>query len=554
MIRAVKCQQCVTGDDDNVYTRDVPGFWPPDLPDTIKHYTFLVTTVRETLTMRSSEIIRIRRPKVGWNKSTAAAFDADFYMWSDFIDAGGETKQSARMRWRNVPDEYAAFREKIKAQLEDNEQVVFRIPRARVPQLNKGWKKFLFFAAPNSRIYVGEAHQQQQVKGITNDEVDALKEERLFSKVSITPQDNEQLFSSPRANPITEYRIKSGKVTFFSYRNSDKVFVRFPASAFEEADNLFKGFSAAASYDAVARDDNDVRSQFVNNLAKFNNHVKRELILEHVRPGAWVLDMAIGKGGDLDKYDKARIAYLRGIDISPLSVREAERRACGANDPTERSGLPMAFKYRFSVGDMTKPFDEQPFSQEIECQKFDVISVQMAFHYAWKSREALENTLANMFKHLKDGGKIIMTIPVSARMLQYAQRTTQYPDLKIKYKGGGWDKGAGIAYTFKLGQRVRDETEWTINLNMLEDMCRRQGYYVHDRGFETYGNPPPNIPMLYKTIVINPVSPQQRPQQRRPRQRRRSRSPPGRQRRPPHRQRPAKRPRGPLRRYRPVPF
>ena len=552
MIRAVKCQQCVTGDDDNVYTRDVPGFWPPDLPDTIKHYTFLVTTVRETLTMRSSEIIRIRRPKVGWNKSTAAAFDADFYMWSDFIDAGGETKQSARMRWRNVPDEYAAFREKIKAQLEDNEQVVFRIPRARV-RVRK-WDKLEFNVRKTSLgqtqlIFKNETHTQLAVGGVQG-EIKALSknDESLFGKVSITPQ------GGTAEETITEYRFNRGRLTFYLYKESDKVYVRFPASAFEEADAYFKGFSAAASYDAVARDDNDDRTQFVNDMSHFNNQVKRELIREHVRPGDWVLDMAIGKGGDLNKYDKARVAYLRGIDISPLSVREAEKRACGANDPTKRSGLPVAFKYRFSVGDMTKPFDEQPFSQEINCQKFDVISVQMAFHYAWKSRKALENTIANMFKHLKDRGKIIMTIPDSVRMLQYAQRSSQHPDLKIKYKGGGWDRDAGIAYTFKLGQRVRDETEWTINLNMLEDMCRRQGYYVHDRGFETYGNPPPNIPMLYKTIVINPVSPQQRPQQRRPRQRRRSRSPPGRQRRPPHRQRPAKRPRGPLRRYRPVPF
>ncbi|KAL0353555.1 UNVERIFIED_CONTAM: cap guanine-N7 methyltransferase 1 [Sesamum angustifolium] len=56
-------------------------------------------------------------------------------------------------------------------------------------------------------------------------------------------------------------------------------------------------------------------------LKKLNNWIKSVLIQLYTKKGDAVLDLACGKGGDLIKWDKAKIGYYVGIDIANGSVR-----------------------------------------------------------------------------------------------------------------------------------------------------------------------------------------------------------------------------------------
>ena len=56
-------------------------------------------------------------------------------------------------------------------------------------------------------------------------------------------------------------------------------------------------------------------------LRCLNNWVKSAALQRRVREGDRVMDLACGKGGDLKKYARARIASYVGVDIALESVR-----------------------------------------------------------------------------------------------------------------------------------------------------------------------------------------------------------------------------------------
>ena len=64
-------------------------------------------------------------------------------------------------------------------------------------------------------------------------------------------------------------------------------------------------------------------------VKKFNNFIKTVLINQFCRclgEGISVLDLCCGRGGDLHKWAKKRIAHYVGVDLSSALVREAKRR------------------------------------------------------------------------------------------------------------------------------------------------------------------------------------------------------------------------------------
>jgi SAM-dependent methyltransferase len=61
-------------------------------------------------------------------------------------------------------------------------------------------------------------------------------------------------------------------------------------------------------------------------IRALHNQLKRKFILKHVAPGARVLDVGAGAGGDLAKWRGAR-AQLWACDPDPEALAEARRRA-----------------------------------------------------------------------------------------------------------------------------------------------------------------------------------------------------------------------------------
>eukprot|EP00249_Psilotum_nudum_P013284 c24259_g1_i1 orf=3-1121(+) len=142
-------------------------------------------------------------------------------------------------------------------------------------------------------------------------------------------------------------------------------------------------------------------------LKKLNNWVKSVLIQLYAKEGDSILDLACGKGGDLNKWEKAKISYYVGVDIAKGSIEDARNRYNGETDHVRRQRIP-SFPARLICADCYGVSLAEPLKYD---SPFDICSCQFALHYSWSSEERARQALANVAALLKPGGYFIGTIP-----------------------------------------------------------------------------------------------------------------------------------------------
>ena len=127
-------------------------------------------------------------------------------------------------------------------------------------------------------------------------------------------------------------------------------------------------------------------------LRNLNNWIKSVLIGKHMAKGHGVLDLACGKGGDLNKFKIGGVALYVGIDIAGQSVRDAVKRYGGDGGKGGARG-PMRFPATFCVGDFCVCDLDATLPPEL---KFHLVSCQFALHYSFSSEETALRLLRNV--------------------------------------------------------------------------------------------------------------------------------------------------------------
>lgn len=161
-------------------------------------------------------------------------------------------------------------------------------------------------------------------------------------------------------------------------------------------------------------------------LKKFNNWVKSVLIGKFAArpprrgngweggrggpPGAKVLDIGCGKGGDLNKWKQARISLYVGMDIAATSIDQAR----------ERYNMMRGNKFDafFAAHDCYSCAISEVLPRDLQVQDlYDNVSMQFCMHYAFETPAKARMMMENVSRYLKSGGTFIGTIPNSALLL-----------------------------------------------------------------------------------------------------------------------------------------
>jgi hypothetical protein len=178
-------------------------------------------------------------------------------------------------------------------------------------------------------------------------------------------------------------------------------------------------------------------------LRNFHNHVKRSLInMVNDKPNNNILlDLAVGKAGDLHKWIDAKLSFVMGIDIAGDNINNKANGACARYVNTrqqKRHGrMPSVI---FLKGDTSKnikdgrAFDQDKYKKMADGvfgnisreeaksigpglqlvwgkgkSGFDIVSCQFALHYYFKDTELCGEFLKNVAECTKIGGHFIGT-------------------------------------------------------------------------------------------------------------------------------------------------
>ena len=142
----------------------------------------------------------------------------------------------------------------------------------------------------------------------------------------------------------------------------------------------------------------------VYSMRKFHNAIKAELIKRvseyysqsNNNKNTSLLDIAVGRGGDLMKWEAAGITKVVGFDKSQDSIYSTYVTNPGAISRYKNSKVKV--KVNYSVGDATD------INLKVSKNAFDFVSCQFALQYFFKSEQNLRNVLSLVSKSLKVGG------------------------------------------------------------------------------------------------------------------------------------------------------
>jgi hypothetical protein len=162
-------------------------------------------------------------------------------------------------------------------------------------------------------------------------------------------------------------------------------------------------------------------------LRDLHNWVKRTLITNCVgllkQKVISLLDIAVGRGGDIDKWNKAGIKHVFGFDVSPESI--------SSNDPFNPGAIQRLENYakgstniHFEVGDAIHPTGElldsiENFMGSSGRPGFGITSCQFALHYFFGSKTDLDTSIKVASRYLQPGGYLIFTSMDSTKIRSF---------------------------------------------------------------------------------------------------------------------------------------
>lgn len=278
--------------------------------------------------------------------------------------------------------------------------------------------------------------------------------------------------------------------------------------------------------DLYYKDDLKRHQRLFNDVYNFHNRVKEGVYKKTIKPGDTLLELAVGRGGDLAKWRQTKPSKVVGIDFSIGNLisptQGAAVRYLNYKRQNSHEHIPPCL---FVQGDMTSYplFDQEDkymkilkgeqtasttyLSQFEKLTKFNNVSCQFALHYACETEEVFRNFVKNIedtceetfFGTCLDGKAVYSLLAgkdrhVFARDNQIAgEFTKQYNDTET------WNDSFGMAIRVFLESFEKPEVEYLVPFDRIVSIFNESGFeLIETRMFS-------DIYTEQNTITLNEV-------------------------------------------------
>ena len=254
--------------------------------------------------------------------------------------------------------------------------------------------------------------------------------------------------------------------------------------------------------DLYYRDNLDARDRILRDVYGFHNRIKDDLYRSSIKHGDSLLELAVGRAGDLLKWKRTKPSKVVGIDSSMSCITSPRQGACvrylkeKAANPTDY--IPPVL---FICGDMTKPLFEgdnkyanivsgstpapTPYLETFAGHtEFDVISCQMAVHYACASEETFEAFASNLEQHgtgvffgtCLDGASVYALL-MGKQSHMFRSGTQVFGEFVKEYDDKqGWSEEFGQAVSVHLESFEQPQKEYLVPFEKMTEVLKKHGY------------------------------------------------------------------------------
>jgi len=170
-------------------------------------------------------------------------------------------------------------------------------------------------------------------------------------------------------------------------------------------------------------------------LRKRHNQFKRELIESVTSPGAHVLDVGAGRGGDLQKWRARDPGGINMCEPDAAALEEARRRAKN-----------LKMRVNFYHGDVCAA-PKRP---------FDVICYNFSIHYIFETRELFETSIKAIRARAKKGTILCGIVPDSHRITMRAPVQDELGNFFVMKRPGDGDFGEHVFVNIADGPYYQD--------------------------------------------------------------------------------------------------
>lgn len=207
----------------------------------------------------------------------------------------------------------------------------------------------------------------------------------------------------------------------------------------------------------------------------YHNYIKGVLLEQVSNSGKTLLDIGVGRGGDLHKWNRYGITKVVGVDVNEVYIKDAIKRY-------KSSKYRKDYKF-YVINDV----------DDIDYGKFDNVSCMFAFHYFCANNELLEKVINKISCSLNDGGYFIGTVPNG----EYIS--------KLQYKNNIYKNQAGCIKReykniFKIGDTIKFalsgtlyfgdnsvSTEYLVFKEKVQEVANKYGLsLIFWKGFDEY--------------------------------------------------------------------